>query len=197
MPLFTSKKESSIFQSTLVLVFIHLFTLKRRRRRRERRRRSDVNDVNDDDLFFSFSSRLCPRRFRVVGDAVERRLRRDIRRSRRRIGFREEDDDGREEEKSSPLTDNSKRPILALGCIRRNRETRVFRQKRPGCSLRERAERVPRSEREKFKTLGRVRDIDKEDEERRRKRRRVLTQLENVFERASRDRAKHAGGVCE
>jgi hypothetical protein len=25
MPLFTSKKESSIFQSTLVLVFIHLF----------------------------------------------------------------------------------------------------------------------------------------------------------------------------
>ena len=68
---FTSKKEFATFQVTLVLVFIHLVTLKRRRERRRRIDDDDVNDVNDDDdLFVSFSSRLCPRRFRVVGDAV-------------------------------------------------------------------------------------------------------------------------------
>ena len=98
-----------------------------------------------------------------------------------------------------PPSNDSERPIVALGGIRCDRRERFFRFKRTRRALRGRFKRIRRHPKGKFATISRVCEERKNTPGGRtsRPRGRFLAQPEIVFERAPGGGTEHFGRVCE
>ena len=96
-------------------------------------------------------------------------------------------------------SNDSERPIVALGGIRCDRRERFFRFKRTRRALRGRFKRIRRHPKGKFATISRVCEERKNTPGGRtsRPRGRFLAQPEIVFERAPGGGTEHFGRVCE